>query len=43
MAALKKGKVPSRRNTKLITRKHDPYKIVQKVKNDAYKIELQVT
>ena len=40
MAILKEGRFLSRRKSKLMTRADDPYKIVQRVGDNAYKVEL---
>jgi len=40
MAILKEGRFLSRRKSKLMTRADDPYKIVQRVGDNAYKREL---
>jgi len=41
MDTLEEGKVPIKMNNKLIARGDGPYKILQKVGDNAYKIELQ--
>jgi len=40
MAILEEGKVPIKKKSKLMAKGDDPSKIVQKVKDNAYKIEL---